>query len=172
MTSTGPIRSTVSRAVAKSAKKQPRTTLRSSAIDRQPKTLSRRTDDHGHSKPLFSFHHADDKGSTPCAFAPQSEEAKGLIEFICEMSKLTWREIRVQTADGHKRHHSQPVDKISRVARARLAARHLDEIIPDDLFRFRVSGKKRLWGFVSDDVFHALWWDPDHNVYPTEPMNT
>gem|GEM_PF-2340005 len=117
--------------MAKSVKKQPRTTLRSSTIDRQPKTLSRSTDDHGQSRPLFSFHHADDKGSSPCAFAPQPEEAKGLIESICEMSKLTWREIRAQTADGRKRHHSQPVDKISPEARARLAARHLDEIVPD-----------------------------------------
>jgi hypothetical protein len=37
------------------------------------------------------------------------------------------------------------------------------------MFRFRVAGGKRLWGFRNGRVFHAIWWDPDHAVYPTDP---
>ena len=44
----------------------------------------------------------------------------------------------------------------------------LDEIFGDQIFRFRVSGQKRLWGFRRDRTFHVVWWDPDHKVYPTE----
>jgi hypothetical protein len=37
------------------------------------------------------------------------------------------------------------------------------------MFRFRLGGKARLWGFRSERIFHVVWWDPDHRVYPTEP---
>ena len=52
-------------------------------------------------------------------------------------------------------------------AQKRLTDLHLDETF-EDLFRFRVGGKKRLWGFEVDGVFHVLWWDAEHQVYPTE----
>lgn len=37
------------------------------------------------------------------------------------------------------------------------------------IFRFRLSGEKRLWGFRKGATFHAVLWDPEHKVFPTEP---
>jgi hypothetical protein len=38
--------------------------------------------------------------------------------------------------------------------------------------RFRLSGRERLYGFRLDNVFHVVWWDPRHEVWPSEKRNT
>ena len=43
----------------------------------------------------------------------------------------------------------------------------LDDL--DDLFRFRLGNKPRLWGVIHEGVFYPVWWDPEHKVYPTDP---
>lgn len=58
------------------------------------------------------------------------------------------------------------IETVEKCAQDDLARLGLDEIIGDaPLFRFRLGGRKRLWGFRSDRVFHAVWWDTDHAVY-------
>lgn len=67
------------------------------------------------------------------------------------------------------KHHYQPVESIVSGAQHDLSRRKLDEIFGDaPLFRFRLSGKKRLWGFRTERVFHVLWWDWDHQVCPQD----
>jgi hypothetical protein len=89
------------------------------------------------------------------------------------MAKRRWSEIEADrvgsSRNRHKKHHGQAIDTLSDPAKKALAKTKLDEIFGEDIFRFRLSGEKRLWGFRSGDVFHVLWWDPDHAVYPTEP---
>jgi hypothetical protein len=45
----------------------------------------------------------------------------------------------------------------------------LDEEVRDAaegcLYEFRVTAAARLWGYIVDDVFFALWWDPHHKVF-------
>ena len=43
---------------------------------------------------------------------------------------------------------------------------------PDSIARFRLSGTKRLYGFLVDNEFHLLWWDPNHEVWPSEKRHT
>lgn len=93
--------------------------------------------------------------------------------FLHEMSKLSWAEIEMQqtgsAAKRHRKHHGHPLARLGDEAQARIAALHLVDTFGDDeLFRFRLSGERRLWGFRSERTFHVLWWDPDHQVYPTE----
>jgi hypothetical protein len=58
------------------------------------------------------------------------------------------------------------------------ALRRLEELKLDDLTqisRLRLSGPERLYGFFvdpEDRIFHVLWWDPRHSVWPTEKRNT
>ena len=40
------------------------------------------------------------------------------------------------------------------------------------LGRFRIMQKPRLYGFMEGNIFHVLWWDPEHEVWPWEPKNT
>ena len=84
------------------------------------------------------------------------------------MAQLTWAEIDAQRAGGHRKHHDQPISSIAPDAQNDIERARLDEIFGDDIYRFRLSGQKRLWGFRERHVFHVVWWDPSHLVYPTE----
>jgi hypothetical protein len=34
--------------------------------------------------------------------------------------------------------------------------------------RLRFGGKIRLYGFLIGNVFHMLWWDAEHQVWPAK----
>ncbi|WP_435212520.1 hypothetical protein [Streptomyces sp. bgisy034] len=40
------------------------------------------------------------------------------------------------------------------------------------IHRLQFTGTQRLYGFLEGNIFHVVWWDPDHEVYPTSPRNT
>lgn len=85
-----------------------------------------------------------------------------------EMSRLTWSEILAQTTGGkdrHKKHHSQPWDSLCDEAQNRWIEIERTE---DDLFRFRVGGRARIWGVRQGATFFVVWWDAEHQIYPTE----
>lgn len=124
----------------------------------------------GGENPYFCFRYADRNSKNEWAFNPVPEDAQEIMEFVCEMAQLSWREIEAMqtgTRERHKKHHSYSITKIDSKAQADLRKRKLDEIFDDEIFRFRLSGEKRLYGFRKGRVFHVVWWDQDHQVYPT-----
>lgn len=85
-----------------------------------------------------------------------------------DMSHLTWSEILSQTTGGrerHRKHHSQSWDSLCQEAQERWLAIERTE---EELFRFRVGGKERIWGVRQGATFFVVWWDAEHKVYPTE----
>lgn len=38
--------------------------------------------------------------------------------------------------------------------------------------RLEFKGLQRLYGFLEGNVFHVVWWDPLHEVYPSKLRNT
>lgn len=38
--------------------------------------------------------------------------------------------------------------------------------------RLEFTGTQRLYGFLEDNIFHVVWWDPSHEVYPSSLRNT
>jgi hypothetical protein len=38
--------------------------------------------------------------------------------------------------------------------------------------RFSLSGKERLYGFRLGNVFHIVWWDPQHEIWPSKKRHT
>jgi len=94
---------------------------------------------------------------------------------LCDLAKLTWRDIERQRTGGrkrHRKHHDMPVDKICTEAQEDITKRKLDLVFDSDIFRFRFAGEQRLWGFRRGRVFHVVWWDPDHKVCPSEKRHT
>lgn len=98
---------------------------------------------------------------------------RAITEALAQMERLTWKEIRAQQAHSNRRslakHHSQAVSTLCLEAQKRLAELDLDDW--DELFRFRVNQKGRLWGILSNGsprVFYPIWWDPDHLVCPLD----
>lgn len=84
-----------------------------------------------------------------------------------EWEKLKWSEVCSFTSgSGHYLHHSQDLESIVKEARERWQELEIDA---DEAFRFRLGSTRRLWGYRIGAHFQVLWWDPDHNIYPTEP---
>ncbi len=126
--------------------------------------------------PHFCFQFADRATRQAWKFKPSESHAPALVDFICEMAKLTWGQIeaqRVGTQEGYRRrNHSQEIKRLTRAAQQDLMKRKLPEKFDETMFRFRLSGEQRLWGFRKGNVFHVVWWDPEHRVYPTEKAHT
>lgn len=101
-----------------------------------------------------------------------SPEARGagcvIRTAMQDMSQLTWSEIFGQTTGGkerHRKHHAQSWDSLCNEAQERWIEIERSE---EELFRFRVGGKERIWGVRQGATFFVVWWDAEHQVYPTE----
>lgn len=89
-----------------------------------------------------------------------------LLDQLESVSRMTWREIRQMTAKGHHRYHSMGFGTLSPNAQQRITALNFN-VRFNEIYRFRMTGAKRLWGFEEGKVFHIVWWDPAHLIYPT-----
>jgi hypothetical protein len=56
---------------------------------------------------------------------------------------------------------------ICKAAKERLLALKYDDQA-DQLYKLRISTKCRVYGFRNRNIFHVLWWDPEHSVYPMD----
>jgi hypothetical protein len=122
-------------------------------------------------KPLFCFAHADRSGDERWAFSPPGDHAQEVLNFLCEMAKLRWSEIERQQTGGknrHRKHHSYDVGALCPDAQASFGRAGYGETFGETIFRFRLAGTKRLWGFRDGRTFHVAWWDRDHQVSPAD----
>jgi hypothetical protein len=88
-----------------------------------------------------------------------------IFEKLKNYESMTWADI----VGDKKRNHSVPVANLIKQARDRLEEIRIEV---DELFRFRLTGKMRVWGVRVGEVFHILWWDPDHVICPSELRHT
>ncbi len=103
-----------------------------------------------------------------CETHNDAENSCAIRSTMIEMSALYWSEIYSQTTgskERHKKHHSQSWDTICEEAQNRWIEIDRGE---DELFRFRTGARSRIWGYREGHVFYVVWWDPDHQIYPTE----
>lgn len=93
------------------------------------------------------------------------EEYREIIEpKFKEFQEMTWARVNEFSSDGgHKMHHGQGQDSIVPEARARWLDLGLEEF--DTLFRFRLGGTRRAWGFIVQAHFHMVWWDRNHKIH-------
>jgi hypothetical protein len=122
---------------------------------------------------MFDFADRDEQWSWGQLRNWCSPEAKGgagcvIRVALNDMSRLTWSEILSQTTGGrerHRKHHGQSWDSLCQEAQERWLWLERTE---EDLFRFRVGGKERIWGVRQGATFFVVWWDAEHQIYPTE----
>ena len=58
----------------------------------------------------------------------------------------------------------------TRQARDRLYAIGLADMTK--ISRLQLGGQERLYGFRADNVFHVIWWDPEHQIWPSRKRHT
>jgi hypothetical protein len=72
---------------------------------------------------------------------------------------MTWVEVNYPNTGCHP----IKVEEICATAQKRLAE---IQVLEEELFSLRLSGKERLWGIRERHILKILWWDPKHEVYP------
>ena len=87
-----------------------------------------------------------------------------IFPHLRECKKKNWFEIENELSGRHKRNKAYEIHRICNEAQERLIYLELEDL--DEVFRFRVAYKQRLYGFRVSNLFCILWWDPDHNIYP------
>jgi hypothetical protein len=65
--------------------------------------------------------------------------------------------------------HSVRFDRLCPEAKRRLADLRLDI---EELHSLHLTGVKRVWGFLTENVLNLLWWDPNHQVCPSVKKHT
>ncbi len=86
---------------------------------------------------------------------------------LSDFETQTWNEILLISK---KHNHSISVEDLSKEARKRLAERKLDDL--EEVISLRLSGKERVFGVRQEIALTLLWWDPNHEVCPSELKHT
>lgn len=90
-----------------------------------------------------------------------------ILPALTEFAGLTWAEVdRIASGSGHKMHHSHEIGDLIKEAQQRWIELDLEQY--DTVFRFRLGGTRRLWGFVVHSRFQLIWWDRHHSIYPVD----
>lgn len=82
-----------------------------------------------------------------------------ILDRLKAFESMKWKEI-----DRTKSCGLMEVSAICKEAKDRLIETNREEF--GTLYKLRVDQRGRVWGVRLLDVFHVLWWDPDHGVYP------
>ncbi len=85
---------------------------------------------------------------------------------LAEISYMSWSEIdTLKTPEGKLKHGWREASQLGRRAFSRLEDFGDNRTeLADELFRFRVDDRRRIWGFRVENTFYPLWWDPEHTV--------
>ncbi|MGW2920371.1 hypothetical protein ACWDBF_21270 [Streptomyces angustmyceticus] len=111
----------------------------------------------------WRFTHLDREG--PWGLAGLDHEA--ILTLLGEMVKFESQTINELFHRGEWPGKCHDVPALpNRVALARLEAMGLPDMTK--IWKLRIGGPGRLWGFLVGNVFHVIWWDPRHEVWPSK----
>lgn len=106
--------------------------------------------------PAWTFANADQE---EWAFTQEHVGTVIWTEILPKLRALetqTWNEILV---GSKKQNHSLDPNELNKVAKDRLASRFIEA---ESLISLRLTGKHRLYGYMTGRVFNILWYDDDH----------
>jgi hypothetical protein len=122
-------------------------------------------------KPVWRVGRADFRHELWGLSRAEPGEVTAVLQFLSEMETLTWGEIWQQQTGGDRRrgpkHKYVPMDHLCGEAQSSLSELQLDDA-SDDWFRFRLGNMRRLWGIIEGRIFYPVWWDPRHEVCPSQ----
>jgi len=123
------------------------------------------------SKQVWIFDSVDRNGRF--GFVPSRKEMKcnDILEKIIHFSMKSWSEIMAERHNSKSKHHFLSYESLSKEARERVAALHLDDHSDDDkedrIFSMRLDGKTRILGLRDGEKFIVKWFDPNHEFAPS-----
>jgi hypothetical protein len=110
-----------------------------------------------------------DTGSTWCLTKITPDDHRALLERIRGIEAMTVAQVFSSNGEPGK-DYSLENGLPNADATERLIELGYDD--QDRISRLRVSGTGRLYGFRRGERFYALWWDPDHLIWPSQKKHT
>lgn len=92
--------------------------------------------------------------------------SKCILSRLASFENMNWSDIKNQTHDKNKssNHFIEDFSKLCKKAKRRLR----DLNILEDFFSLRLENKKRIYGILRSNVLEILWYDNNHEIYPTD----
>lgn len=115
---------------------------------------------------VWRFHGLDQDGRWSIA----NVEGSKLVEVLVKLGSFEQQTIRELFYDGEEPGKHYDVEDLPKDSHDRLV--QLGREDETKIARLRLTGAQRLYGFLREHVFHVLWWDPQHEVYPSKKRNT
>lgn len=96
----------------------------------------------------------------------QNEWSADISNGLNNLESLDWSEIQNMNSDtGHLMHHDHDVSTLCDESVARWFELEYDQF--DTVFRFRLGNLKRAWGIEVQGHFYLIWYERNHQIYPT-----
>jgi hypothetical protein len=115
----------------------------------------------------WRFTHADKDG--PWGFGHLESDA--ICELLAQLVKFESMTVNEAFHAGDYPGKCYDLDALpNQLARERLDVLNLAD--QTKIWRLRISGTGRLYGFLTGNVFHVVFWDPDHEIWPSQLRNT
>lgn len=113
---------------------------------------------------IIRFNQVDLDGPWPLS-AATPDELKRVFQAVAQLETMTPLEV----FKGYPGKDYKTAELPTKEARDRLLSLQRDD---QDIACLRLNGPGRLWGFRRGRCFHILWWDPGHEVWPSQKKHT
>lgn len=120
-------------------------------------------------RPSWRFNRCDESCNGKWCVKSHNEFTE-ILSKLEVFEKMTWDEINKDSRNNNNKHHFIARDKWIKEAQKR--ADELKLFDYDQLFSFALDGKRRLWGILEDGVFTIVWYDPKHEICPSNKKHT
>lgn len=118
--------------------------------------------------PSWRFERAD----TEYRWSIVEAEFSEIIGSLRNFERMTWGEIDKQTHDnGRSSNHYVFLNDLCKEAQKRFLELKLEEYA-DQVYSLRLMNKTRIYGILRDGIFSILWYDENHEIYPSEKKHT
>jgi hypothetical protein len=118
-------------------------------------------------RPCWRFSHVDHDG--PWGFAEvKPAELCQILRCLASFETMTLNEIFHSGGYPGKDYDVATIPN-------REALQRLEEMGLADqtkIWALRLQGEPRLYGFLDENIFHVVWWDPKHEVWPSRKKHT
>ena len=108
-------------------------------------------------KIAWNFKRMDDEGEWCCLW-------DSLGEFLNKLCAFEGRSIGDIFFKGGNHSHPVAVSRVCQKAQNRLESLGIGD---ETLFQIKLDHLARLWGVKEENIFHIIWLDRSHTVYPT-----
>ncbi len=114
--------------------------------------------------PSWKFHLIDKEGQWGWNKLSPDEIWNILSNRLNEKEHINWSTLKQSGS------HNVSIEDLTKEAKKRLEEIGQSDL--DELFSLRLSGKERVWGIRDRSALKILWWDPEHEVCPSQKKHT